>query len=559
MALWFILALMTALALAAVFWPFVVGAEPVPGGGEVAVYKDQLSEIDRDLQAGLIGSREAGAARIEVSRRLLQAADDTTRYAVPLAGEHSSTRKLALLAIATAFLPVLAGSLYLHLGSPTAVSILSATYPSETDSRAALVESMVNQVEGYLKEAPGDGRGWETLAPIYMRMGRYDDAIRAWQNAIANLGDDVEREENLGGSLVAAANGVVTKEARDAFDRARSMDPNDITARFYAGLAAKQDGRPDEAARLWRDLIAEAPPDAEWADTVRDALARLDEPPSTAGEAQSLGEDQIAMIKNMVDSLAERLKADGRDTDGWIRLVQSYNVLGDRAKAEAAVADARKALAADPGKLARFEAGSAAGDRPAAGEPKGQDVARAVPPEHQNATVRAMVDRLAERLGKDGGDPDRWFMLIRSYETLGEQKEVQAATARARAAFASDPEKLSYLNQLLRNPDDAASNVSTLNKSPLAAVAGAPSAAETVAAEGQMTMIRGMVDRLAERLKQNGRDVDGWMQLIRSYVVLGQRDQAVAAAASARVALGGDADAIRRVAAAAKELGIALP
>jgi cytochrome c-type biogenesis protein CcmH len=555
MALWFILALMTAFALVAVFWPFVVRAEPVKGSGEVAVYTDQLSEIDRDLQAGLIERREAGAARVEVSRRLLQAADDTTRYAVPLAAEPASTRKLALLAIAAVFLPVLAGSLYLHLGSPMAASILSATEPSETDSNAALVESMVNQVESYLKEASDDGRGWETLAPIYMRMGRYDDAIRAWQNAIANLGDDIEREESLGESFVAAGSGIVTKKARDAFDRVRSMDPNNVTARFYAGLAAKQDGRRDEAARLWRDLIAEAPPDAEWADTVLDALAQLDVPPA-AGSGQSLGEDQIA-IKQMVDSLAERLKTDSRDVDGWIRLVQSYNVLGDRAKVEAAIADARKALAADPGKLARLEAGSTVGNRPAEREPEGQVSARAVPPEHQNATVRAMVDGLAERLGKDGGDPDRWFMLIRSYETLGEQKEAEAATARAKTIFASDPEKLSYLNQLLRKDDDAPSNVSTLNSAP--PVAKDPSVAAAPAAEAQMTMIRGMVDRLAERLEQNGHDVDGWTQLIRSYVVLGQRDQAAAATEKARTVLSHDADAIRRVVAAAKDLGIVLP
>jgi cytochrome c-type biogenesis protein CcmH len=556
MTLWLILALMTAGALGAVVWPFVVRAGPTSGGSEIAVYRDQLAEIDRDLQAGSIGSKEAGAARVEVSRRLLQAAAETRQYAVPLAGKHLSTRKLAVLAIASVCLPVLAGGLYLHLGSPIAASILIATEPSETDSNAAPVESMVNQVESYLKESPDDGRGWETLAPIYMRMGRYDDAIRAWQNAIANLGDDVEREESLGESFVAAASGIVTKEARDAFDRARSMDPNNVTARFYAGLAAKQDGRRDEAARLWRDLIAEAPPVAEWADTVRDALAQLDVPPAAGGE-QSLGEDQIAMIKYMVDSLAERLKTDGRDVDGWIRLVQSYNVLGDRAKFEAAVADARKALAADPVKLARFEAGSTTGNRPAAGETEGQDAARAVPPEHQNATVRTMVDGLAERLGKDGGDPDRWFMLIRSYETLGEQKEAQAATARAKTVFASDPEKLSYLNQLLRKDDDAAPDVSTLNSALL--VPEDPSVAAAPAAETQMTMIRGMVDRLAERLKQDGHDIDGWTQLIRSYVVLGQRDQATAAAVKARTALSHDADAIRRVVAAAKELGIVLP
>jgi cytochrome c-type biogenesis protein CcmH len=557
MALWVILALMTALAIAAVFWPFVVWTQPVPGGSEVAVYKDQLTEIDRDLQTGLIETGEAGAARVEVSRRLLKAAGDTARYTVPLAGEQFSMRMLAILAIASVCLPVFAGGLYSHLGSPETVSSSSSADQSESQSNDNLVDSMVSQVESYLKEAPDDGRGWETLAPIYMRMGRYDDAARAWQNSIANLGDNVEREENLGESLVAGASGLVTKEASDAFDRARSMDPNSVTARFYSGLAAKQDGRRDEAARLWRDLIAEAPSDAEWLDTVRDALVGLDEPSSAPGGAQSLGEDQIAMIKTMVAGLAERLKADGRDADGWIKLVQSYKVLGERAKTEAAITDARMGLASDPNKLAEFEAGVRAGNRPE-GELKGTDLARPTP-EHQGATVRAMIDGLAERLGKDGGDPDRWFMLIRSYETLGEQQEALVATDHARAAFASDLEKLSYLNQLLRGADDAVSNANTSSRAPLKPVAKDPSAVDAADAEEQMTMIRGMVDRLAERLKQNAHDVDGWTQLIRSYVVLGQRDEAAAAAGRARAALSHDADAIHRVVTAAEELGIVLP
>ena len=61
------------------------------------------------------------------------------------------------------------------------------------------------------------------------------------------------------------------------------------------------------------------------------------------------------MIRGMVAQLAERLKTDGADVDGWLRLVRSYAVLGDRAKALAAAADARRALAGDPDKLRRLD------------------------------------------------------------------------------------------------------------------------------------------------------------------------------------------------------------
>ena len=454
MALWFIFLVMTVTALAAIILPLVFGGKIAPGGSDIAVYKDQLAEIGRDLESGLIGAKEADAARIEVSRRMLRAVElsHTAQYSSPDA--KLSARRLATLAIALALLPALAGSLYLRLGSPVAASIAKVVDQSRVDSDDAIVDAMVTKVEAYLKEVPDDGRGWETLAPIYMRMGRYEDAVRAWQNTIVILGDNADREENLGESIVAAADGAVTKEARTAFDRVRSIDPENVPARFYAGLAAKQDGRRDEAARIWRDMIAVSPPDAEWADTVRDALARLDEPSAAAtGEAQSLADQQVAMIKLMVDGLAERLKVDGQDLDGWLRLVRSYNVLNDRDKAEAAAADARNAFAQNPEKLAKLEDGLKAANRPAESSSQGEIEERAsisAAQQHDNVTMQATVDRLAERLEKEGGDPDGWFMLVRSYETLGEHDKALTTIAQARRAFGSDGERLSYFDQLLR-------------------------------------------------------------------------------------------------------------
>jgi cytochrome c-type biogenesis protein CcmH len=69
-------------------------------------------------------------------------------------------------------------------------------------------------------------------------------------------------------------------------------------------------------------------------------------------------------------------------------------------------------------------------------------------------------------------------------------------------------------------------------------------------------MVRGMVARLAERLKQDGSDVDGWMRLVRSYVVLGERDKALTAVADARQAFGTDTDKRNRFDAFVKSLGL---
>ena len=74
MTLWFVFALMTVAAIFAVLWPLGRKGRAQDQGSEVAVYKDQLAEVERDLAAGLIPAPDAEAARVEISRRLLAAA-----------------------------------------------------------------------------------------------------------------------------------------------------------------------------------------------------------------------------------------------------------------------------------------------------------------------------------------------------------------------------------------------------------------------------------------------------------------------------------------------------
>ncbi|MGC2439567.1 MAG: hypothetical protein WA478_23140, partial [Pseudolabrys sp.] len=88
------------------------------------------------------------------------------------------------------------------------------------------------------------------------------------------------------------------------------------------------------------------------------------------------------------------------------------------------------------------------------------------------------------------------------------------------------------------------------------ASAPAESRAPAQADQQNSEMIRGMVARLADRLKEDGSDFDGWLQLLRSYVVLGERNKAVSAAADARQAIGGDMEKRRRLDDFVKSLGL---
>jgi cytochrome c-type biogenesis protein CcmH len=163
----------------------------------------------------------------------------------------------------------------------------------------------------------------------------------------------------------------VTGEAKAAFEKAVALDGSAVQARYFLGLAAEQDGNRAQAAAIWRALIDGAPADATWLEFVRHALARVeaDSAPVASSTQPSVApsQEQVAaaanlapdqrdtMIRGMVERLSVRLQHDGSDVEGWLRLVRSYMVLGEADKARAAVADARRALAADAGKLRQLD------------------------------------------------------------------------------------------------------------------------------------------------------------------------------------------------------------
>jgi cytochrome c-type biogenesis protein CcmH len=354
MMLWFLFALMTAAAIFAVLWPLGRARREKPRADhDVAVYRDQIEEIARDRAAGLIGAAEAEAARIEVARRLL-AADAAQAQADTVAPGASFRRRAAAVAVLIA-LPAITAALYLALGSPELPGQPVASRAAPLQDRS--LDDLVAQVEAHLERNPQDGRGWEVVAPVYLRLGRFEDAVKARRNALRLNGVSADREADLGEALMAVGNGIVTEEAKAAFERALTHASKHLKARFFLGVAAHQDGQSAAAAAIWREMLADARPDSPWAPTVRQALARVEgtAPGPSAGDvaaAEKMNpEDRAAMVRGMVERLAERLKRDGSDVEGWLRLVRAYSVMGERDRALSAVADARRALGHDADKL----------------------------------------------------------------------------------------------------------------------------------------------------------------------------------------------------------------
>ncbi|SCM75558.1 Cytochrome c-type biogenesis protein CycH [uncultured Pleomorphomonas sp.] len=357
MVFWVLLALMTAAVVLVVIAPMArpAGAFPAQSGEETRVYRDQLSELDRDRERGLIAGEEADAAHAEIGRRLLAA---TRAPAAADAPRPAVNRLLALMTVVA--IPAIALPLYLLIGQPDMPDAPLAERLSAAPV-SGNVADMVGRVEKHLAANPDDLSGWRVIAPIYARMGRLDDAVKAWGKLVAAGGADAELLENYGAGLVDTNDGIVSPEAQSVLARAIAADPERARARFYYAEGLRQTGAFAEALDQVDELIRRSPSDAPWLETARgkrrDILAALKKPADTP-EPPTLPAAGLT-IEGMVDQLAARLAAEPDDRDGWIRLMRSNLVLGRAEQAKAALADARKALAGNAEALAAIDAAAA--------------------------------------------------------------------------------------------------------------------------------------------------------------------------------------------------------
>lgn len=355
--LWLIFALLTAAAVMSVLWPLAKTPRRV-GRGEigVALYKAQLAEIERDEAQSFVAPEDAQAAKAEAARRLMAATEAPVESA-PAA----SPRRIWIAGAIALFVPALSLSLYARIGHPELPDAPLAERLAATPARMDLAVAIA-KIETHLSQHPEDGRGYEVLAPVYLRLGRAEDAVHAARKALRLLGGSSGRYAVYGEALVSAADGVVTSEAKQSFEAAMSQDPAAAKPRFFLGLAAEQAGDKARARDFWGKLLDEAPQGAPWAQALRERLAALGEGPQApqdrmAARIEALPDAaRMGAIRGMVEGLAARLAQNGQDLEGWLRLVRSYTVLHEAEKARSALIEAKRNLAGDPNAIARIEA-----------------------------------------------------------------------------------------------------------------------------------------------------------------------------------------------------------
>ncbi|WP_442140277.1 c-type cytochrome biogenesis protein CcmI [Rhizobium leguminosarum] len=360
MLFWILVAALTAALAVILLYPLLRGAKAADNirASEAAVYRDQLRELDRDLDGGLITPEEADYARAEIGRRLIAVSADESAQTPKPARHHRFTEAFVLLV-----LPVLGLCLYLTTGRP---DLPSQPLEARLENPGNDVAVLIAKAERHLAEKPDDGKGWDVLAPIYFRTMRVNDAQLAYRNAIRLLGPSPVRLDGLAETLMAVSDGVVTEEARQVLEQSLTLEPDNPRARFYIALSMEQAGRPNEARQAFEALAKQSPSDAPWLPLVNQHIAMNGGAPAgtdpaapgagpaapgnptqqdvAAAETMSAG-DQQQMIRGMVESLDAKLSEDPNNFEGWMRLVRSYAVLNDKDRAAGAL---KRGLAAFP-------------------------------------------------------------------------------------------------------------------------------------------------------------------------------------------------------------------
>ncbi len=378
MTVWIAIGALALAAGVALALPLLRPGRPKPSRAayDSQVYRDQLSELDRDIERGEISAGEAETARTEIARRLL-AAEKAAQEQAEEERIRSAPAEFSGLAVALA-VPACALALYAVLGSPALpgrpAQEVRAEHPAPGGTAPQASEAeLIARLAKTLESRPDDLRGWSLYANSLATTGRYKEAVAAFQRVVMLAPRDAGLRARYAETIIFAAGGKVVPVAKIALSEALALDPKEPRARYYAGLAEYQSGKTEEALRQWLALEAETPPDAEWRRTLgarisefarkagisterlatmvaeaqqatgRPAAAAEPKPSGAApgnptaeqmqaAQQMSTG-DRQAMIRGMVEGLAEKMKSDPDNLAGWLRLARSYGVLGERAKA----------------------------------------------------------------------------------------------------------------------------------------------------------------------------------------------------------------------------------
>lgn len=384
MMLWLILGAMMLATAASLLGPLLAKVKTMPSRAEydLEIYVDQLAEVTREEARGLVAPEEARAAERELARRMLARVPAETTAAKPPGG---APRRWIAWGVAIAP-PLAALALYILVGAPGAPDFpLTARDQAQRAETLRTIGAVVAGLEARLKAEPDNLDGWLSLGRSYTALDRLPEAAEAYRRAASLSHDRPDIVSGFAESLVAQASGTVGAEARRRFEEVHAKAPGDARASFYLALAKAQAGDGEGAVADWLALEAEAPADAPWRPEVDDQIKRVAKefnldiaklasttvkttapPAATAPAVEAPGDAQVAaaadvvaeqrteMSRALVARLADHVRQEPDDLDGWRRLGRAYAAFGEQDNAVDALAHAAKLAPKDADVLSDY-------------------------------------------------------------------------------------------------------------------------------------------------------------------------------------------------------------
>jgi cytochrome c-type biogenesis protein CcmH len=237
----------------------------------VEIYRDQLRELEADVQAGTLAPDQYERARREIESRLLQ---DVEAPGTPApAPEPTPARGARVAAVTLALIvPVGAALVYLTVGSPGAL-VAERGSDAGHGLDPAQFEGLVARLAARLKENPEDAEGWMMLGRSYAVLGRFKEASDAYANAAARQPQDAQLLADYADALAMAQGRRLEGDPEKLIARALTADPENVKANMLAGTVAFNKGDYAKATAHWELILARIPPESELAQQVRSAIA----------------------------------------------------------------------------------------------------------------------------------------------------------------------------------------------------------------------------------------------------------------------------------------------
>lgn len=263
----------------------------------IAVYRDQMHELEVDRRNGLLGEEQYASAKSDLEVRLAEDALEPTEAAVSGAGR-SRWFAYGLGAV----LPVAAFGLYFLLGNPLAIQVAA-----EGSEGPSSIEAMIKSAEDKLKANPTDARGWFMLARTYGALDRWPEARQAYLKVSELLPNEAASWSGLAEAEAMLQGRNLEGEPMKLVAKALQLDPKDPKAHELSGIQAFQDQDYAKAVNHWRTLLSLAPPDSGYVDELRRAiqearhLAKEAGKPIDAGPSIAGTIDVAAALKGKVN------------------------------------------------------------------------------------------------------------------------------------------------------------------------------------------------------------------------------------------------------------------